>query len=71
LVSPLTLAKIFPAAARGERFEHSAVHRLRDKGATLTVPSRVSIHLDGEPTTLPEGEYCVSLRPWQLGVLAP
>jgi len=69
-VSPMTLAKIFPAAARGERFEHPAVYRLQDKGAILTLPAPVAIHLDGEPTTLPEGDYRVRLRPSQLGVLA-
>jgi diacylglycerol kinase (ATP) len=69
-VSLLTLARIFPAAARGERFEHPAVYRLRDTGATLTLPGPVAIHLDGEPTTLPEGDYRVRLQPSQLGVLA-
>ncbi len=65
------LARLFPAAARGERLEHPSVYRPQATGATLTTEAEVPIHLDGEPTILPAGEYRVRLEPGALTVLAP
>jgi YegS/Rv2252/BmrU family lipid kinase len=70
-VSLLTLARIFPAAARGERFDHAAVYRRQSRSATLALEQPCSIHLDGEPATLSAGEHRIQLQTARLKVLAP
>jgi diacylglycerol kinase (ATP) len=74
LVAPLslwTLARLFPAAARGEQLAHPAIARPRARRATLSLERRTPIHVDGEPTVLEPGRYEVRLDPGRLAVLAP
>ncbi len=59
-----------PQARNGTHLKLSKVHYRQEKSVTVSSPTHLVAHIDGEPYRLPEGEFTVNAVPHALQVIA-